>query len=79
MKRNWLWILACSLAIAGGCTSDGRVREVDGMYRKIYPDHQTGGWYYLNSHGEKVQLNQLPPERKLGEFDTRPLLEPEGP
>lgn len=79
MKRSSLWILACSLAIAGGCTSDGRVREVDGMYRKIYPDEKQGGWYYLNSHGERVHLDRLPPERNIGEYDAQPLLEPEGP
>lgn len=79
MKRSWLLILMGAFAVAGGCTSDGRVREVDGMYRKIYPDHENGGWYYVNAHGDRVHMDRLPAEDKLGDVDTRRYLEPEGP
>ena len=50
--------------VFAGCTSDGQVREVDGQYRKVYPD-RNGGWYYVDSHSQKVHLDELPPEGGL--------------
>lgn len=76
MIRHWLWILVCVLTLVGGCTSDGIVRDVDGMYRKVYPDEKQGGWYYVNGQGEKVHLDRLPPERNIYDTDTQYLRKP---
>jgi hypothetical protein len=48
-----------------GCTTDGQVREVDGAYRKVYPDKKNGGWYYTDHNAQKVHLDELPPEGGL--------------
>ena len=56
-------LLFVSLVLSG-CTTSGRVREVDGQYRKVYPD-PNGGWYYVDSHTQKVHLDELPPEGGL--------------
>ena len=51
--------------LLAGCTTDGQVRNVDGTYRKVYPDKKNGGWYYLDHNAQKVHLDELPPERGL--------------
>lgn len=54
--------LIATLSFApAGCTTDGRVRYVDGGYQKVYADPK-GGYYYVNRHAEKVHLDELPPE-----------------
>ena len=57
--------------VLAGCTSDGQVREVDGQYRKVYPD-RNGGWYYLDYHSQKIHLDELPPERGLMPAEHNP-------
>ena len=61
----WLAALLAVPLVLAGCTTDGQVREVDGTYRKVYPDKKNGGWYYLDHNAQKVHLDELPPERGL--------------
>ena len=68
MTKVSKWLLVSALALVCGCTSDGHVRNIDGMYRKVYPDNKLGGWYYVDGHGEKVHLNELPPESGLDDM-----------
>jgi hypothetical protein len=48
------------------------VRVVDGQYRKVYPDRKEGGWYYVDRQGQKVHLDELPPEGGLMPTEHNP-------
>ena len=65
-RRLQSWACACLGAVGlcaavwlNGCTLDGEIVKVDGRFRKVFPD-DGGGYYYIDHHGQKVHLDEMP-------------------